>query len=76
MALFNGVAQASQPIIATNYGAKEKCRVKKVFEYAMKTTILLGFLLFSIVFIFTKEVICVFSEGLIVRPIDSVEFQQ
>ena len=33
MALFNGVAQASQPIIATNYGAKEKFRVKKVFEY-------------------------------------------
>nr|WP_296109844.1 MATE family efflux transporter [uncultured Terrisporobacter sp.] len=63
MALFNGVAQASQPIIATNYGAKEKCRVKKVFEYAMKTTILLGFLLFSIVFIFTKEVICIFVKA-------------
>ena len=63
MALFNGVAQASQPIIATYYGAKEKCRVKKVFEYAMKTTILLGFLLFSIVFIFTKEVICIFVKA-------------
>ena len=38
LALFNGVAQAAQPIIATNFGAKESARVKKVLKYAMITT--------------------------------------
>ena len=42
MALFNGIAQASQPIIATNYGANENKRVQTVLKYAMITTILIG----------------------------------
>lgn len=63
MALFNGVAQASQPIIATNYGANEKERVKVVLKYAMLTTILIGCALYLVIFIFTKEVIYVFVKA-------------
>ena len=63
MALFNGVAQASQPIIATNYGANERKRVKVVLKYAMITTILIGFVLYSVIFMFTKEVIYVFVKA-------------
>ncbi len=63
VALFNGVAQASQPIIATNYGADKNRRVSNVLKYAMYTTIAIGILLFAIVFIFTKEVILVFVKA-------------
>lgn len=60
MALYNGVAQASQPVISTNFGANKKDRVNNVFRYALKTTILIGLFLFAIVFFFTREVIFVF----------------
>lgn len=42
LALFNGVAQASQPIIATNFGAGLNTRVKKVLKYALITTTIIG----------------------------------
>ena len=60
ISLFNGIAQASQPIIATNHGADEVKRVRNVLKYAMYTTIAIGIILFAIVFVFTKEVILVF----------------
>lgn len=63
MALFNGVAQASQPIIATNYGANEMNRVKVVLKYAMFTTISIGCLLFGVVFMFTETVIYIFVKA-------------
>lgn len=63
MALFNGVAQASQPIIATNHGANEKSRVNNVLKYALYTTITVGTVLFAIVFFFTEEVILVFVKA-------------
>lgn len=59
ISLFNGIAQASQPIIATNHGADEVKRVRNVLKYAMYTTIAIGIILFAIVFVFTKEVILV-----------------
>ena len=63
IALFNGVAQASQPIIATNFGADKNKRVSNVLRYAMYTTILIGSMLFITVFLFTKEVILVFVKA-------------
>lgn len=62
-ALFNGVAQASQPIIATNYGANESKRVKTVLKYAIFTTISIGCLLYLVVFMFTEEVIYAFVKA-------------
>ena len=61
--LFNGVAQASQPIIATNHGANEVKRVKNIVKYALYTTIGMGIILYAVVFIFTKEVILVFVKA-------------
>lgn len=61
--LFNGIAQASQPVIATNHGADEIKRVRNVVKYAMYTTIAIGIILFAIVFVFTKEVILVFVKA-------------
>ena len=63
ISLFNGIAQASQPIIATNHGADEVKRVRNVLKYAMYTTIAIGIILFAIVFVFTKEVILVFVKA-------------
>ena len=63
ISLFNGIAQASQPIIATNNGADEVKRVRNVLKYAMYTTIAIGIILFAIVFVFTKEVILVFVKA-------------
>lgn len=63
MALFNGVAQASQPIIATNYGANKSRRVKTVLKYAMFTTISIGCLLYAVVFMFAEEVIYAFVKA-------------
>ncbi|MEG0857370.1 MAG: MATE family efflux transporter [Terrisporobacter sp.] len=62
-ALFNGVAQASQPIIATNFGADKIKRVKTVLKYAIITTILIGIILFAIVVLFTRELILVFVKA-------------
>lgn len=45
--LFTGVGQAAQPIIATNYGAGEWGRIKKVKRMAFLTIMVLG-LLFSL----------------------------
>lgn len=63
ISLFNGIAQASQPVIATNHGADEVKRVRNVLKYAMYTTIAIGIILFAIVFVFTKEVILVFVKA-------------
>ena len=58
--LFNGVGQATQPIISTNHGANEIQRVRNIVKYALYTTIAIGLVLFLGVFIFTKEIILVF----------------
>lgn len=63
IALFNGVAQASQPVISTNYGANEIQRVNNILRYAMITTILIGSILYAIIFLFTKAVILVFVKA-------------
>lgn len=63
ISLFNGIAQASQPIIATNHGADEVKKVRNILKYAMYTTIAIGIILFAIVFVFTKEVILVFVKA-------------
>ncbi|WP_455544297.1 MATE family efflux transporter [Intestinibacter sp.] len=60
LALFNGVAQAAQPIVATNFGAGENTRVKKVLKYAIITTTIIGISLFAVIFLFTSQVIQVF----------------
>ena len=63
LALFNGVAQAAQPIIATNFGAGLNTRVKKVLKYALITTTIIGVSLFAVVFLLTGQIIKVFVQA-------------
>lgn len=61
-ALFNGVAQAGQPIISTNYGANKIGRVKSVLKYAVVITMFISIILYLITTIFTKDVISIFMK--------------
>jgi len=56
-----GIVQGMQPIIGTNYGAKQIKRVKKVTILAIKVASLFCFLAFSVVFIFPKQLVGIFT---------------
>lgn len=45
--LGNGISQAAQPILATNYGANHLDRVKRILHLGLQTTILVGSLFFA-----------------------------
>lgn len=60
MSLFNGVAQASQPIMANNYGAGKVDRVIEVRNIGSITSIVIGTALFFIGYMFPEFVIKVF----------------
>lgn len=61
-ALFNGVAQAMQPIVSTNFGSQKMDRVKSVLKYAIITAMTIGIVLYLITTIFTKDVISIFMK--------------
>lgn len=65
--LFNGIAQAAQPIMAVNYGASAKERVKAVAKLAIATASVLGVLLTSTAYIMPDMLINMF-----VVPTESV----
>lgn len=48
MSLFNGVSQGAQPIMATNYGAKQMERVIEVRRLAVMTAMLIGGIIFAL----------------------------
>lgn len=60
MSLFNGVAQATQPIMATNFGANKSERVISVRRYGIYTGIIVGILLFLIGALFPEKVVNIF----------------
>lgn len=60
MSLFNGVAQASQPIMAVNFGAKHFDRVKTIRQIASITTVTIGLLLCLTGALFPKIIIEIF----------------
>lgn len=62
LSLFNGVAQAAQPIIASNYGAGKSDRVRKIIRHASFTTTGIGVTLFLIGILFTKQLIQIFVQ--------------
>lgn len=55
--LFTGVGQSVQPIIATNYGAGEWTRIKKVRNMAFLTIVIMG-TVFSLCGILFPEAVC------------------
>lgn len=62
MSLFNGVSQASQPLIATNYGAHQINRVRLVYRLGIIVIITIGCLLFASGFFAPEFFISIFVE--------------
>lgn len=60
MSLFNGVAQATQPIMATNFGANKSDRVIMVRKNGIYTGIIIGVALFLIGALFPEIVVNIF----------------
>ena len=63
MSLFNGVALAAQPIIATNYGAKQHKRVLQVRYIGTITSSIIAVLIFCIGFFFPDLLIYSYING-------------
>lgn len=58
--LINGIAQAAQPILSTNYGANLKKRVQSTLRYGLVTAFLTGFIIMIIGLFFPSMVIYAF----------------
>ena len=59
--MFNGTAQAMQPIVGQNYGAHKIPRINRVFKLALLTAIGLGLLKFVIIALFPLPIIKLFN---------------
>lgn len=55
--VFNGIAQAAQPLISVNYGAKQMERCNHSFKLACKITIIFATLSYFIILIFPGTII-------------------
>ncbi len=60
-ALYNGVAQAMQPIVSVNYGAGKIDRAEKVFKISKRIVLIIGILVFLIGAFFPEQVVKIFS---------------
>lgn len=63
MSLFNGIAQASQPLIATNFGAKQFNRVASIRQFGTIITAVTGILLFVSGFFNPEYLIGIFIQS-------------
>lgn len=61
--IFNGMAQAAQPIISISYGAGWYTRMRFVNRYAMLTAVLFSFAVYAMVALFPGWLIAVFVPG-------------
>ncbi len=56
-----GIVQGMQPIVGFNWGAKKFNRVKEVLFLSIKVSTFLSFFSFFILFLFSKQIISIFS---------------
>ena len=61
VALFNGIAQGSQPLISRSYGRGEEQNVRSLLKMALTTALGLGFLLMIFIFFSAPAVTAVFN---------------
>lgn len=54
------IGQASQPIISTNYGARQGKRINETLKYALKTAALFGIIWTLLVFAFPNQIVSIF----------------
>lgn len=55
-----GIGMGIAPLIGYNYGAKKINRMKSIMKFSMLCTLVTGFILTSIYFIFTKQILSIF----------------
>lgn len=60
-AIFNGIAQAMQPIVSVNYGAGKIDRANQVFKISKKIVLVLGILFFALGLLFPREIVLIFN---------------
>ncbi|MGN0160849.1 MAG: MATE family efflux transporter [Lachnospiraceae bacterium] len=60
-ALFNGVAQGSQPLVSECYGRGDKGSQKKLLGYGLKTVLGIALLLIAVVYAFTDAAVLIFN---------------
>ncbi|WP_010294507.1 MATE family efflux transporter [Clostridium senegalense] len=63
VAIFNGIAQAIQPIISINYGAQQYDRAKKALKLGVITAFSFGIVFYGIGFLFPELIVGLFSRG-------------
>lgn len=56
-----GITQGYVPILGYNYGAQLHDRVKKLIKIAMTSAVLISFCIFSIMMIFTPQIVSIFT---------------
>ena len=61
--IFNGISQASQPLISTNYGAGQEPRVKKSLHVALLTASVFSLSCFICILLFPQQIIGLFVNG-------------
>lgn len=57
-----GIAMGVSPLIGYNYGSKNYKRMKSFVKFAILVNVIIGFVLTGIYFIFTKQIINIFSK--------------
>ncbi len=55
-----GIGMGVAPLIGYNYGAKKINRMKSIMKFSMLCTLVTGFILTAIYFIFTKQILSIF----------------
>lgn len=58
-----GISDGIGPIISYNHGYKDKDRVKETLNLALKISLIVGVILFFILFVFGKELVSMFAKG-------------
>lgn len=61
--IFSGIAQSTQPIVSSNYGANMLKRAKKSFVYGFSTSVIFGILSYIFVYIFAENLSRLFTKG-------------
>jgi putative MATE family efflux protein len=58
-----GISDGIGPILSYNYGYKKYDRVNDTLELALKVSLIIGIILFSILFVFGEQLISLFASG-------------
>ena len=61
VAVFNGVAQGSQPLISKFFGLKDIKNTKKVFKMSIITSFVLEIIIIIIIFVLNETIISIFN---------------